>query len=155
MLEQEKQSRQKLEATNSQLQKAKEDAEVANQTKSVFLANMSHEIRTPMDAILGFTDVLNTLITDDQQKSHLDAIHSSGKNLLALINDILDLSKIEAGKLELHYEPVNLFKLAGELRSIFSLQIAQKPLEFFIEIAASIAEVSKFRAVVFNVHPGK
>lgn len=89
----------KLEESAQELNSAKESAEEANKSKSAFLANMSHEIRTPMNAVLGFADILSGLIADVKQKQYLSSIQSSGKSLLGLINDILDLSKVEAGKL--------------------------------------------------------
>ena len=73
----------------------------SNAAKSEFLANMSHGIRTPMNAILGFSELLRTQMAASKDRNYLDAISSSGRTLLALINDILDLSKIEAGKLEI------------------------------------------------------
>ncbi|NJK86271.1 MAG: PAS domain S-box protein [Bacteroidales bacterium] len=84
-----------------EFKKAKAAAEKANKIKSEFLANMSHEIRTPLNAILGFTELLENVVLEDIQKSYLESIKTSGKNLLTLINDILDLSKVEAGKLQL------------------------------------------------------
>lgn len=81
---------------------------------------MSHEIRTPMNAILGFSDILSELITDNSQRHYLKAIQSSGKTLLQLINDILDLSKIEAGKLELHYEEGSLHSIFNDIQLVFS-----------------------------------
>ena len=94
------------ETAHQQAVAAKEAADHANAAKSEFLANMSHEIRTPMNAILGFSELLRTQMAASKDRNYLDAISSSGRTLLALINDILDLSKIEAGKLELQYEPV-------------------------------------------------
>jgi PAS domain S-box-containing protein len=115
-----------------ELRKAKEEAEVANRSKSEFLANMSHEIRTPMNAIMGFTDVLSQKITDEQAKSYLESIKSSGRNLLTLINDVLDLSKIEAGKMKIDREFIDPFFVFKDIEYLFSLKAQEKGLEFKI-----------------------
>ena len=93
------------------LRAAKEGAEGANKAKSEFLANMSHELRTPLNAIIGFSDVLLEKMfgeINDKQEEYLTDILTSGQHLLSLINDILDLAKIEAGKLELEPSQFNL-----------------------------------------------
>jgi len=145
-----------LKGSISALKEAKEIAETANRAKSEFLANMSHEIRTPMNAVLGFTDLLYAEITDKKHLNYLDAIRSSGKSLLTLINDILDLSKIEASKLDLKYEPVNLKSVFSEIRDIFSLKIQEKNLKLIIDIQPEIPEnlmldEVRIRQILFNL----
>jgi PAS domain S-box-containing protein len=122
------------------LKLAKEAAEAAAKVKSEFLANMSHEIRTPLNAILGFTELLQRKITDEQHRAFLSTIASSGNSLLRLINDILDLSKIEAGKLELHYEAVNLHAVFNEIKQIFYWQVRDKGLEFHLDSDPDLPE---------------
>ncbi|MDM8542983.1 ATP-binding protein [Desulfococcaceae bacterium HSG9] len=115
------------------LKKAKEEAEAANRAKSEFLANMSHEIRTPMNAILGFTEILKEKVRREQNKHYLSLILSSGRTLMRLINDILDLSKIEAGKLKIEdksIDPVSVFK---EIAAVFLPKIEKKGLKFILE----------------------
>ena len=122
------------------LRQAKEEADEANRTKSIFLANMSHEIRTPMNAILGFTEVLENKIEDDTLLGYLKSISASGKNLLGLINDILDLSKIEVGKIVLNYDVLHIETLMEELKQIFKWKIEQKELEYLYEKQGNLPE---------------
>jgi PAS domain S-box-containing protein len=135
---------------------AKEAAETANRFKSEFLANMSHEIRTPMNAILGFSELLRNRIDGDKNREYLKSIVSSGNSLLNLINDILDLSKIEAGKLELEFAPFDIRILVDEIRQIFTLKISEKGLAFNIKIdeklpPAIIVDETRLRQVLVNL----
>ena len=139
-----------------QLKQASLNAEMANKAKSEFLANMSHEIRTPMNAILGFTVILSELISDEKQKEYLRSIQTSGKSLLSLINDILDLSKVEAGKLSLEYTTVNMQQICKEMQQIFATKIANKGLNFCVEMdeempEAFILDEVRLRQVLVNI----
>ena len=127
--------------TELELKRAWEEAEEANRAKSFFLANMSHEIRTPINAILGFTDLLESEIKEPIQKNYLESIKSSGNTLLRLLNDLLDLSKIEAGKLTIKMDVVNLKALVEEIKHIFMFKLTQKNLDYIIEYNPRVPEM--------------
>lgn len=109
---------------------AEQNALQASRAKSDFLANMSHEIRTPMNSVLGFAELLDHMITDPEQKSYLKSIRTGGKALLNIINDILDLSKIEAGKMDLKPESISMIRVFDEMSDFFNTRMSQKGLAF-------------------------
>ncbi len=111
-----------VEERTTQLEMALKDAEVASESKSAFLANMSHEIRTPMNAIIGLTHLLQTGNPTQEQAQQLTKIDDSAGHLLSIINDILDLSKIEAGKLSLEYADFHLDAIFDHIQSMFKEQ---------------------------------
>ncbi len=114
--------------------KEKEEAKVAVRAKSEFLANMSHEIRTPLNAIIGFSSILLNITKSAKEKKHLNSIKIAGNNLLNIINDILTMAKMEAGKFKINYHKVNLKTVIDEVVAIFEDKIETKNLKFKIVI---------------------
>lgn len=151
-----KQFQQALEAAKEEADIAREKAEVANQAKSIFLANMSHELRSPLNAILGFTQLINHQLLPPDQQEYLTIINHSGEHLLNLINQVLDMSKIEAGRLQLTEKNVDLFRLLNDLEDMFSLKAANKKLSFLFEYGDNIppyirTDETKLRQVLINL----
>lgn len=139
-----------------QLKRSKEIAEAANTTKGNFLAGISHEIRTPINAIIGFSELMMDLVNDIKQKEYIETINIAGRNLLALINDTLDLSKIEVGKLEINYSPVNLRTILEEIKKVFQKNVSDKEIEFIIEVDEKLPQEIlmdeiRLRQILLNV----
>jgi PAS domain S-box-containing protein len=124
----------------TELQQAKEEAHAAAKMKGDFLANMSHEIRTPMNGILGFTALLGHSELNPKQARYLDIINSSTHTLLGIINDILDYSKLESGKLELDITPVNPIIEFDKIAQLFSTKVEKKAITLSVEIDPLISE---------------
>ena len=111
-----------------ELVEARNQAEQANRAKSAFLANMSHELRTPLNAILGFSNLLRDGSASEDQRRDLNIINRSGEHLLALINDVLDIAKIEAGRTQLEIAPCDLKVLVQDVADMMRVRATEKQL---------------------------
>jgi signal transduction histidine kinase/CheY-like chemotaxis protein len=148
---------QDLETAIQELQQAKEVAEAANRSKSTFLANMNHELRTPLNGILGYAQILQRdPATNPKQLKGLGVIYQCGAHLLTLINDILDLSKLEVQKMELYPEDFHLAKFLASTVDICRVKAEQKSVEFHYQPAANLpvavyADDKRLRQVLLNL----
>ncbi|MCK8823720.1 PAS domain S-box protein [Fuchsiella alkaliacetigena] len=139
----------------TELKEALSQAEAANKAKSQFLANMSHEIRTPLNAVIGFSEILESQVEDGQQRAHLQAIKAAGRSLLNLINDILDISKIEAGILEVDLVVMDLKSLLDDMERIFLQEAEEKGLSLMIDYESSLPLIEfdegRLRQILLNL----
>ncbi|GAA6616733.1 response regulator [Scytonema sp. NUACC26] len=140
-----------------ELQKAKENAEAANRAKSRFLASMSHELRTPLNSVLGFTQILHRDSSfSSEYREYINIIHRSGQHLLELINDVLEMSKIEAGRVKLNINTFDLYRLIDNLEEMLHLKAASKQLTLTFDCASTVPQYistdeSKLRQILLNL----
>jgi PAS domain S-box-containing protein len=146
-----------LITAREEYREAKTVAEKANQAKSMFLASMSHELRTPMNAILGFAQILSrdTAISE-KNREYIQILHRSGEHLLSMINDVLDLSKIEAGRMEITEKMIDFLALIQELKAMFLLMAREKKLSFDLHCAPGVprfleSDEGKLRQILINL----
>ena len=145
-----------LESTNRALAAAKLEAEMANRFMSEFLASMSHEIRTPMTAILGFSEVLSGVLSNPEHVEIAETIKRNGEHLVRIVNDILNLAKIEAGKVALEVGPCSPRQLVGDIHSSLSRLAEQQGMSFAAECTQSVPEnilcdTTRLRQILFNL----
>lgn len=139
-----------------ELEEAKIIAERAVKVKDEFLSNMSHEIRTPLNAIIGFNDLLKQSPLNDEQKSYVEIVNIASQNLMVIINDILDISKLESGKLELEQQPVNIKEIAENVVNLQSQKAKVKGLKLLLSVdqdipIAVIGDATRISQVLLNL----